>query len=446
MAEQPRLVVVCGRSAATAGELVAGLQPLAELVFLLDPSPYTEPLRPLLAHVGQVLEVADGPAATVELLRPLRPDGIVTFSEGLLPLVAEVADGLGLPFHSPRTVAGLTDKFQQRRLLADGGADAVRTALLTSPDQWPAAVAEVGLPAMLKPARGEGSRNARLVTDGADGARWARELLGPDGGEPALVLEEFLVGRESGPYGSYISVETLVCRGEPAHIAVTGKLPMMAPFRETGQFWPARLDAAEQERALELAGRAATALGVRTGLLHTEMMLTADGPRIIEVNGRLGRWLGDLGARAAGLSLVELAGRVALGERVRVERVRAERVYFQFSHLAPVEPGRLLAADGAREVRRLPGVVGYRPLVHPGTELAGGVGTTMLDVLYGEVGTHQEMLDLIGRVVDTTAFTFAGAPGAAADEDAAPDGGAYRRSGRACSPWPTPLAMATGRR
>ena len=39
---------------------------------------------------------------------------------------------------------------------------------------------------------------------------------------------------------------------------------------------------------LDIASMAIKALGVRVGFLHTEIKLTPDGPRIIEVNGRLG--------------------------------------------------------------------------------------------------------------------------------------------------------------
>ena len=58
----------------------------------------------------------------------------------------------------------------------------------------------------------------------------------------------------------------------------------------------------------------ARSLGVRSGALHTEIKLTPDGPRIIEVNGRIGGGAIDaLYARRFGTSLTELAAAIALG-------------------------------------------------------------------------------------------------------------------------------------
>lgn len=423
MAPPARLVVVCGRSAASVGELVGGLKPLGDLVFLLDTSPYNDPLRALLAQVGTVLDVAPTAAATADLLRPLRPDGIVTFSESLLPLTASLAAALELPFHSPDDVTLLTDKYEQRRRLRERGADTVRTHLLTSSSEWPSAVRKVGLPAVLKPVRGEGSRNTHVVSEDAEGQALVHDLL-DSGREPALVLEEFLAGRESGAYAGYVSVESLASRGVVTHLAVTGKHPMMAPFRETGQFWPSALDPAEERDVLDLASRAIDALGVRTGLLHTEIILTADGPHVIEVNGRLGGLVNDLAVRAAGVSLVRLAGQVALGEHVVPEPVKPREVCYQFTHLAPIERVRFLKADGHDVIRRMPGVDTHRPLVRAGDWLDGGTGWTMLDLLTGRAASHGEMSALIDQALDTVEFTFA-----------TPGGDIETLSGRACSPW-----------
>lgn len=423
MTSPARIVVVCGRSAASVGELVGGLKPLGELVFLLDASPYNNPLRALLAKAGTVLDVAPTVEATVELLRPLRPDGIVTFSESLLPLTAGLAAALELPFHSPDDVVLLTDKHEQRRRLRERGADTVRTHLITSSSDWPSAVREVGLPAVLKPVHSEGSRNTYAVSEDTEGQSLVHDLL-DSGRERALVLEEFLISRASGAYAGYVSVESLASRGLVTHLAVTGKYPMMTPFRETGQFWPSALSSAEEREVLELASRAVDALGVRTGLLHTEIVLTADGPRIIEVNGRLGGLVNDLAVRAAGVSLVRLAGQVALGEHVVPEPIKPLEVFYQFTHLAPLERVRFVKADGHGVIRRLPGVDTHRPLVQAGDWLDGGTGWTMLDLLTGRAASHGDMSAMIDRALDTVEFTFE-----------TPGGDVETLSGRACSPW-----------
>lgn len=72
------------------------------------------------------------------------------------------------------------------------------------------------------------------MTDREAGRRlWARVC----GDGELFVLEEFLHGADSGPFGDYVSVESLVLDGIPHHFALTGKFPLAEPFREVGQFW-----------------------------------------------------------------------------------------------------------------------------------------------------------------------------------------------------------------
>lgn len=324
------------RGAANVSEIAASLTKVAPLVFVTrHGSEHAEPLLPLLRDMGEVVTFRHAPGEVAGRLKAIGPGGITTFSEAMLNDTAELAAGLGLPFHSRETVRLLTDKFLQRRRLNESGTAGVAGSLLTRPQDWPDAVRRVGLPAVVKPARGEGSRNTYRVDDPTEGLGLVTGLLNT---ESALVLEQFLEGRPSAPYGDYVSVESVTSRGVVSHIAVTGKFPLLPPFRETGQFWPAALPEVEQRRLRDLASEAIASLGITTGITHTEIKLTGSGPRVIEVNGRLGGYINELSLRAAGLDLVELAGRVALGESVAPPPVTHDRVVFQYSNPAPPTP------------------------------------------------------------------------------------------------------------
>ena len=66
-----------------------------------------------------------------------------------------------------------------------------------------------------------------------------------------------------------------------------------------------------------MASEAITALGIRTGCLHTEIKVTDDGPRVIEVNGRIGGFVAPVLALASsGTDFFQISQRVALGEHV----------------------------------------------------------------------------------------------------------------------------------
>ncbi len=397
------IVVVYDQGSASPREVI-GLERTAPVLVALADSEHARLVGPLFEeNCAGVVSLAEGDEAVVARLREYGAEGILTFSERMLADTARLAGLLGLPFHTPETVRVLTDKAAQRRRLREAGVDGVRSALLTDADGWPVALAEVGLPAVVKPARGEGSRNTVLVTDPDRGAAVVEEFLRD---EPALVVEEFLQGADCAPFGDYVSVESAVTREGICHFAVTGKLPLAPPFRETGQFWPSHLAPGPEAEVVELADRALRALGVTHGLLHTEIKLTPEGPRLIEVNGRLGGNQTDLARSSFDFDLVALAGELALGRDVRPRPLRPERVHFQYYTPAPTAGGRLTRVDGQADVRALPGVDSYRLSVRPGSEIPAGTSTTLLDLLCGSVADHGAMAELVDRAIALLAFEF----------------------------------------
>ena len=205
----------------------------------------------------------------------------------------------------------------------------------------------MGWPAVLKPRSAQGSRCTFLVRDRAQ----LEELLvalGP--GRPEMVLEGYLAddpSRAGDPYAGYVSVESVVADGAISHLALTGRFPSAGNFRETGFFIPAALDADDRSAVLKLATRAIEVLGVRTGCLHTEVKFTPDGPRIIEVNGRVGGGVPEMLERAAGVSLLDLTLRVALGEPVSVDGpVATERIGYRFFLQPPTVSAIVTAIEG----------------------------------------------------------------------------------------------------
>lgn len=384
-----RIVVVYDEGAATAPEIVASLRDLGEVVFVLPPSPHNEKMAPLIGDLGQTC------AADLAAVRGVRPDAVLTFSELQVPLTADFTEALGLGGHSRESAALLTDKHLQRAKLAS--VDPV-PATLVNADNWPSALEIIGLPAVLKPLRGMGSRNAYFIGTPDD--------LAAAVGTQTMQLERFISGRESGPYADYLSVESLVCSGRIDHVAMTGKFPMRPPFREIGEFWPAVLPVAERAAILDLTTRAIRELGVRTGVTHTEVKLSPDGPHLIEVNGRLAGYLNGISTRAAGLDFVHAAARVALGEDVRLTPPDIDGVFFSFGNLAPRVRGTLRSVRGIGDVTRMPGITSYRRYVLPGGAIHDGVGTQRLDLVSGAAADHAEMLDLVEQVRKALTFTF----------------------------------------
>ncbi|GAA0443929.1 carboxylase [Acrocarpospora corrugata] len=395
-----RLAVVFGAGAVALGDLLVGLRFCPDLLFVLPAGPQSAQYAALLESAGAVLTLTGDADADTGAFRAAAATGVVTFSEVELPVAARLAASAGLPFHSPETVERLTDKHAQRRAMREHGIETPASWLLRGADEWPP---DLRLPAVLKPVRGEGSRNTYLVRTEDEGIALAGRLLAL---EEALVVEECLVGVPSEPFGDYVSVESACAGGRIQTIGVTGKLPLLPPFRENGQFFPDALDDAVRAEVIELTGRTLRALGVRHGITHTEIKITEQGPRVIEVNGRIGGFINELYLRATGLDLIELAGRLALGEDLEVSARPLAGVFFQQYARPPREATRLTAIEGARTLTRTPGITARRQLVQPGTELPGDGKAVYLDLVVGDAPSHREMLAVLDRGLRGIRFTF----------------------------------------
>ena len=201
-------------------------------------------------------------------------------SEESMLLAYQVADELGKAVNSPASVALLNDKLAMRTLLRDKGISSIRFATAHRWQDVAGLLADFTLPVVVKPATLSASRGTFLLTDPADLPAWGAQLAayGYDG---PLLVEEYLRGPE-------FSVETLTVRGEHHVVGVTRKLLGPLPhFVERGHLF-GEPETAETRQVAALALELLDAAGYQCGPAHTEVILTAAGPRIVESQARLG--------------------------------------------------------------------------------------------------------------------------------------------------------------
>src|ERR1700685_2460399 len=159
------LVAACCVTGCAAAEAPAVL---SALLWMIDTAvPGMGEMADLLNRFGPVADLKGmSVEQAVKTLADWEPDGMTTYLDAGMVELAGVAEGLGLPFHSPATAAALTDKARQRRALADAGLD-MPPCHLVRPDQCEsdllAVEAEVGGAAVLKPRSAPGSRYTFLT-------------------------------------------------------------------------------------------------------------------------------------------------------------------------------------------------------------------------------------------------------------------------------------------
>lgn len=411
---RPLLAVMYDFGAAGAAEILSSARGICEVAFVCDRGNAY-----IAEHIDAVREYATvcditgrAPDEISELVAALRPAGVTTFSESQLALTARVAAACGLPFHNLDTVDALTDKYTQRRLMAEAGVDVTRCRTVRDAAGVCPAVSEVGLPAVIKPRRGAASRHTYRVTT-VDEAVAALEAA--TGGVrpplPEFVVEELLVGdpgQAGGFWADHVSVESLVVDSVVHPICVTGKFALAEPFRETGQFAPSTLRSELVQEVHELATRAVRALGVRLGATHTELKLTATGPRIIEVNGRLGGNVSYVVSRSLGFDLLRATIDVALGAVPQIPVLCHRQLVYQRYLAPPARRTTLLALGDLDGLRDLAGVRFVEERVKPGKELDWRRGTEeCLAVVYGEAADHEDLKSTVTSIDSIFAPVYA---------------------------------------
>lgn len=412
---RPLFAVLYDAGAVPAGEIGTGLAELGDIVFLLPQgSEHVEQLRPVIEQLGKTCMLTGDAAADTELVRAVGPDAVLTFSERMIRPAAELAAAVGLPGQSVSTARIFTDKGLQRRILRESGVDRTRTSVVEVLDDWSAALREVGLPAIVKPVTGWSSRDTYAIFSQEDAQAALERLteLSTAGSWCPFVIEEFLKGRPSEPFGDYVSVESICTPAGITHFVLTGKTPVVPPFRGTGRIWPSHLPRAEEQEIFDLVTSALKAVGSDCGFTHTEVKLTPDGPRIIEINGRISAHVNMMAREACGLDLVRVGGLMALGEEPYLPTFDfGGKVFYQYNNIAPIRPGRLEAIHGADTVREIPGVTAYRSFVRPGDELSGGSTTLTLDTISGVADSHDSMVSAIAKARASLTFEFCFADG-----------------------------------
>lgn len=296
----------------------------------------------------------------VAAARDFRPDAIITIGTDMpMRALARAAAELGLPAPSSVAAFNATDKAAMAHALNSHGVPAPRTLLVSSSDGRVAATPEWSGPVIVKPSDSSGSRGVTLV-ESADALPAALQYARGATATGRVLMQEYMQGPE-------VSVEGFCFDdGDVEIVAITDKLTTGAPhFVELGHSQPSGLPTEVQDRIQRVVTDAARALGLSNCALHAEVIVTSEGPKIVEVGARLG---GDfitshLVPLSTGIDMIAALIEVALGHRPALERriTRGSAVRF-LSTAAPqtnvdsaaAVPGvRLVsvAANGPRVVR-----------------------------------------------------------------------------------------------
>lgn len=251
--------------------------------------------------------------AVITAAKSHKIDGIMTLATDMpMRTVAAVAKEMNLIGIDEETALKATNKAEMRKALQLNNVPIPKFYVVSNKDEYKSVVKQFNVPFIVKPADSSGSRGIFEVRDihNEDLIVEAYEYCHPFSRVGDVVVEEYMEGPE-------VSVETLTVNGECHVIQITDKLTTGAPhYVEMGHSQPTMRSNEIAEQISKVAKAANKAIGIKNGPSHTEIIVTKEGPKIVELGARLG---GDnitthLVPLSTGVNMVECCIKIALGE------------------------------------------------------------------------------------------------------------------------------------
>jgi biotin carboxylase len=290
--------------------------------------------------------------------------GVLCWDEGRILASSYVAQALGLPGGDPEVVRRCRDKHLTRVALDAAGVPQPRSEAVSTLAEARAAAERTGYPAILKP-RGLGASLGVIKVATPDELDEKFEFTAgtthadtPVFDVPVLV-EEYVDGPE-------VSIDCAVFHGRVTPMFLARKELGYPPYcEEIGHYVDAQDPLLTDPGFVKLLQDTHAALGFTDGVTHTEVKFGGAGPRVIEVNGRLG---GDmipyLGLQTTGIDPGLVAAAIACGREPELHADRKLVGGVRFFYVE--ENDTTIASIAFDESRLLPAIDKAEPVAQPG--------------------------------------------------------------------------------
>lgn len=304
--------------------------------------------HPVIQHADSVLvtETNDVPSL-IAFLRSYRFDGVITVCDYYIEAVREVAKAFQLPCPFPDEVKTVRQKHLMRKALDRAGLGNPTYRIAYSWAKVEDAAEAIGYPLVLKPVDLASSAFVSLVQNRNE-LREAYQALEAfplnfrdQQRDRTYLLEAYMAGEE-------VSVESVSYKGETTMLGITDKSVTGTPyFIENGHMFPAKLDEETRMSVTQFVRSALQAVGFNHGIAQTEVKLTAEGPRIVEINPRTaGNYIVELIGRVTGVDLLQSFAELSLGVKPVIEPTQSGIASAAVLFLVPPQGGTVARIQG----------------------------------------------------------------------------------------------------
>jgi len=242
-------------------------------------------------------------------------DGVMCIGSDVPLTVASVAKELSLP-GIPVEVAELAmDKIAMKIFFKTAGLPIPDFIEIHGYDELANTVENWGYPIVIKPVDSRGARGVLKLTEKVD-LQWAWNHSKKNSPTGRVMLDKYLEGPQ-------ISTEAIIVNGIGYPIGFSDRNyefeDKFSPFIiENGGEFPSKLAPNDQDSISEMAIKAGLSMGITNGIAKGDMVLTKNGPKVIEIAARLsGGWFStDQIPLGLGIDLIGSAIKLALDEKI----------------------------------------------------------------------------------------------------------------------------------
>ena len=313
--------------------------------------------------------------ATVDTL-PRKIDAAITTYENYVLPTAWITAHLGLPGLPLTAAEACTDKYTMRSLFA-AAKEKISPAFTEVNDEEDLLqfAKNHSFPLILKPAN---LAKSLLVTksDSLDellaNYRRSVQLLettyrkyAPNR-KPKLILEEFLEGSIHS-VDAFVDDEGAPCILTPIVDYQTGYDIGYEDNFHYSRTLPSRLSEGQQTALRHCADIGIRALGMKNSPAHVEIIMTKDGPRIVEIGARTGGYRERMHKLANGIDMTKAILEIALGEQPDVQPRKEEAC--AVLELFPKTAGRFMRMTNETKVKELSSFVSLAIKVQEGSSI-----------------------------------------------------------------------------
>ncbi len=227
------------------------------------------------------------------------------------------------------------------------------------------AIKNIGFPCIVKPIDSEASTCIAKITS-INQIENALDWVSSYHVERGVIIEEFLIGDE-------FSIEAISIKNKHYIIAITKKFKNKDTFVELGHLVPAPLSITESDLIKEYVITILDTFNFHDCPSHTELVLTMNGPRIIETHNRYGGdKIMDLVEYSTGIDMYNIIARQSIGENI-VSFLPPYIDYGQNAMICYATPSipeslKLIEVLGINEIRGLNYVKALELLKKPGSK------------------------------------------------------------------------------